>query len=125
MISQAESDAGLLAYEQVQAFAALRRKQVVVAYICLPALLALAGAAGMLAGWPAVGALVVAAAIGCAMFAAWNWRRLRELDAKNRNLLAQLEAKYGEELPWLQVERQLAEIRRIEAEQGAPPPDAG
>jgi hypothetical protein len=125
MITPEETEAGLAAYEQVQAFGALRRRNMGTIYAIFPIVLLVAGAAIAAAGWPGFGALTAASAIGFALFAWWNWKRLHELDVRNRRLLAQFKVKYGEELPWLQVERQLAEIRRIQAEQAqaAPPPD--
>jgi hypothetical protein len=123
MIPPEEIEAGLVAYEQVQAFAALRRKRLPVVYACFPVLLLVAGAVLAAADWLAVAAVVAAIAIAFALFARWNWRRLRALDASNRARLAQLHGKYGDDLPWLQVERQLAEIRKIEAERAGWAPD--
>jgi hypothetical protein len=122
MIPQSECDAGLLAYEQVLAFASLRRKKLPVVYVLFPILLAIMGVAAGLSAAPVLGALCIICAVLFSIFAVWNWRRLRALDARNRALLAELHAKHGDDLPWLEVERQQAEIRRIQSEQDRLPP---
>jgi hypothetical protein len=116
MISDAASEAGLKAYEQTLAFAALRRRKLPWIYALFPVLLALLGAAALAVRARAAGAGCLAAAVLFAAYAAWNWSRLRALDAANRALLARLHAQYGEDLPWLEVERQMARIREIQAE---------
>jgi hypothetical protein len=123
MIPPAESEAGLQAYEQVQAFAALRRKKLPWVYALFPVLLAIMGGTAFAAGAALLGWGCLAAAALFALYAAWNWRRLLALDVTNRALLARLQAQYGDNLPWLEVERQLAQLREIEAEHLPPPPD--
>jgi hypothetical protein len=121
MIPTAESDAGLQAYEQTLAFAALRRKKLPWVYVLFPVLLAIMGGMALNHGVMLMGAGCLGAGALFAIYAAWNWRRLLALDTANRALLARLEAQYGDNLPWLEVERQMAEIRRIEAEYSPPP----
>jgi Flp pilus assembly protein TadB len=123
MITQEESDAGLRAYEQTLAFASLRRKRLPLIYVVFPILLAIMGVAAGLGAAPVWGVVCVLCAVLFSIFAVWNWRRLRALDGRNRALLAELHTKYGDDLPWLQVERQLAEIRKIQAEQDRLPSD--
>ena len=120
MISAAESEAGLKAYEQTLAFAALRRRKLPWIYALFPMLLAVMGAAALTVRARAAGTGCLAAAVLFAIYAAWNWSRLRALDAANRALLARLHAQHGEDLPWLEVERQMARIREIQAEQAPP-----
>jgi hypothetical protein len=117
MITPQEIDAGLLAYEQVQAFAALRRKKLPLVYVAFPLLLSVMGVVAALSAAPLLACICLFSAVVFSIFALWNWRRLRRLDVDNRKLLAQLEAKHGADLPWLEVERQQAEIRKILAEQ--------
>jgi fatty acid desaturase len=123
MISAADLDAGQAAYDHVAAFAALRRRRMGFIYALFPILLALAGAGAWFHAQRALGAFVMAIAVADAVFAGWNWHRLRRNDESNRALLARLEAQYGEELPWLQAERQMAEIRRIQAEESGAAPE--
>jgi hypothetical protein len=116
MIPQAESDAGLLAYEQTLAFAALRRKRLPWIYALFTLALAAAGGAA-LAGHVLILTLVCwGCALFFALFAIWNWRRLQALDVRNRALLTELHAKYGDDLPWLEVERQMAELEKLKVE---------
>jgi fatty acid desaturase len=117
MIPDAEIDAGTLAYEQVAAFAALRRKRLGLIYVLFPILLVVMGVAAGLNGVMSLGLVCVGSALLSAFFATWNWRRLHAQDEHNRALLARLRTQYGDGLPWLQVERQMAEIRRIQAEE--------
>jgi fatty acid desaturase len=118
MITDAENDAGLLAYEQTLAFAALHRKRLPLVYALFTLLLAVAGISFLAGGgfYAEIGAGLLVTALLFGIFAIWNWRRLLELDARNRALLARLHAQYGDDLPWLQVERQMSEIRKIEVE---------
>ena len=125
MIPQAESEAGLVAYEQVLAFAALRRRKLPVIYVLFPMIfVVMAVAAGIQGMWNAAIACL-AAALFSALMEGWNWKRLTQRDAANRALLADLHAKYGDNLPWLEVERQQAAIEQIKAElsAGTPPPE--
>ncbi len=117
MIPDTASAAGTLAYEQVQAFASLRRKRVGLIYALFPVVLVIMGIAAWSYGVKSLSLLCVGSALASAFFAAWNWRRLQAQDDRNRALLARLQAQYGDDLPWLQVERQLAEIRRIRDEE--------
>jgi hypothetical protein len=121
MIPAAESDAGLKAYEQVQAFAALRRRKLPWIYALFPVLLVFLGAVALTKGLRLAGSVCFVTALLFAVYSAWNWSRLRKLDAANRALLARLQAQYGDDLPWLEVERQMAQIRQIEAEEHLPP----
>jgi len=116
MIPPAEIDTGMLAYEQVQAFASLRRKKLAVIYVLFPLVFVVMAVAAFVDAMPIAALVCLASAIFSALFTIWNWRRLRALDVRNRALLARLQAQYGDELPWLQVERQLAEIEKIRVE---------
>jgi hypothetical protein len=116
MIPTAEMEAGMLAYEQVQAFASLRRKKLAVIYVLFPLVLVVMAVAAFADAMPIAALVCLASAIFSALFTIWNWRRLRALDLRNRALLARLQSQYGDELPWLQVERQLAEIEKIRIE---------
>jgi hypothetical protein len=125
MISPEETDAGLRAYEQVLAFASLRRRRLPLVYVLFPILLVIMGIAAGLSAAPVLGAICILCAVFFSIFAVWNWRRLRALDGRNRALLAELHAKYGDDLPWLEVERQMAEIEKLKAEmaEGNLPPE--
>ena len=116
MIPQEESEAGLLAYEQTLAFAALRRKRLPWVYALFPVVLVAAGGAAQAGGFLYLALLCWASALFFTIFAVWNWRRLQTLDLRNRALLARLHAQYGDDLPWLEVERQQAALAKLQAE---------
>jgi hypothetical protein len=116
MIDPTESDAGLLAYEQVQAFASVRRRRLPLIYVLFPIVLVSAGVGAMRGGVENLGAICFLSAVMFAFIAIGNWRWLKARDVRNRALLADLQAKYGDDLPWLQVERQLAEIEKLKTE---------
>jgi len=119
MISQMETDAGLLAYEQVLAFAAVKRKRLPLIYVLFPIVLVIAGVVSFVEDVWNLGVTCFFSAGLFAFIAVMTWRRLQERDAHNRTLLAELQAKYGDDLPWLQVERQMAEIEKLKAEMAA------
>jgi hypothetical protein len=107
---------GLRAYEQARAFEQLRRRRVPLLYTLVPLLFFFFG----LAAWQwnrellAEDCFASAALIGICAW--WNWQRLRALYARNLALLADLESQHGENVPWLEVERHLAELEKLNAE---------
>jgi len=125
MITPTENDAGLLAYEQVLAFAAVRRKRLPLIYVLFPIVLVIAGVVSFADGVTNLGVTCFFSAVLFAFLAMGNWRRLQARDVRNRALLAELQAKYGDDLPWLQVERQMAEIEKLKVEmaEGNLPPE--
>jgi hypothetical protein len=116
MIPPNESDGGLRAYEQVLAFDVLKHRQLPLIYIMGTLILVVLTMIATMELLPTASLGFGAAALFSAVFEWWNWNRLSRRDARNRALLAELEAKYGEDLPWIQVERQLAELEKIELE---------
>ena len=63
MIPQSESDAGLLAYEQVLAFESLRRKRLPLFYVVFPLIFVVLGVAASMQEMPNEGAGCFAGAI--------------------------------------------------------------
>jgi hypothetical protein len=113
--AQVES-AGLCAYEQALAFEALERRRMPLLYAALTGLIALCGVPLWSLDHAVMALGLELLAIFFALGAALHWRRLRARHATNLRLLAQLEAQYGEELPWLRVERHLAALEKLRAE---------
>jgi len=105
---------GLRAYEQVRAFEGLQRRRLPLIYCGVTLLFAISG--GALLWWdrPEVAMMCLWMAILYPLLFVFNWRRLRARDGKNRRLLAELEAQYGEQLPWLQVERHFAALDQLQ-----------
>jgi hypothetical protein len=108
---------GWLAYEQARAFENLRRKRVPEIYagifvvvIVATLLTALTHPKSVLAAG-GFGAAAIYAVVG------WlKWSSLRVRHASNLRRLAELEAKYGMNLPWLEVERHLAALAELRGE---------
>ncbi len=125
MISAAEAQAGQAAYDQVAAFAALRRRRMGLIYALFPVLFAVMAAAAFVYGVMTVAIICGATAVADAIFTAWKWQQLRSTDECNRALLVRLQTQHGDDLPWLEAERQMAEIRQIQAEESrlGPSPD--
>jgi hypothetical protein len=102
---------GLRAYEQAGAFERLRRRHALVFFYSLSplGLLVLGWVVGDL-GHAALAYACLAGAILSALVMGWNWRRLA---ARHLALLDRLEKKYGDDLPWLEVERHMAALERV------------
>jgi hypothetical protein len=112
-----DETAGMLAYEQAQAFASVRSHgRLLAAHLgFLLALIALCGAAWRWGN----GEIFLFCVMGSLLFmgaALEHRRRLVARHARNLQLLAELEARYGEDLPWLRVERHLAAMAALETE---------
>jgi hypothetical protein len=108
------AEQGLRAYEQAGAFERLRQRRVMIILyaLCPFVLLVLGWAAGDL-GHAALAYGFLALAIFTVLFMGWNWKRLRARHEENLALLAELEKEYGEDLPWLEVERHLAALEKL------------
>jgi hypothetical protein len=108
---------GLRAYEQAGAFERLRRRNALVFFYSLSplGLLLLGWVVGDL-GHAALAYACLAGAILSALVTVWNWRRLAARHARNLALLDRLEKKYGDDLPWLEVERHMAALERVVSE---------
>jgi hypothetical protein len=110
-----ESD-GLRAYEEARAFESLRRKRLPLVYTGLTLLLLLAGSVMWEVGHPDIAGIGLVTALLFAVLARFTWQNLRIRYARNLNLLAELEGRYGEQVPWLQVERHLAALNQLQAD---------
>lgn len=109
--------AGLRAYEQARAFETLRRGRVPLVYSAI-ALVLLLGGGGALLVWnrPVEATLFLMMGIIFPFLAYLQWQRLRQRHDENVLLLAELEKQYGEDLPWLQVERHFAALEQLQRE---------
>ena len=112
-------ESGLVAYEQARAFEAVQRRNLPLIYVALTLLLIMAGGVMLKVRSPIIATLCFAGAVGFPWLAWLNWQRLKARHAMNLHLLADLENRYGDQLPWLQVERHLAALGKLEAELAA------
>ncbi len=108
------AEQGLRAYEQAGAFQRLRRRHGLVFFYALSPLVLL------LLGWvagdlhrAALAYACLAGAILSALLTVWNWQRLAARHDRNLALLASLKREYGDDLPWLEVERHLAALEKL------------
>jgi hypothetical protein len=110
---------GLRAYEQVCAFEALVRRRIPWIYAGFFVVSLAFGVALLQMGHARAGAALLS---GSVCFAVWTWLDWRKQQARyavNLRMLAELEAMYGDQLPWIQVEKHFAELDRIKAEMEA------
>jgi hypothetical protein len=107
---------GLRAYEQARAFEQLRRRRVPLLYAIFPLVFVSFGCVAAALAHPLLAATCAGGAVLSTLFAWWNWRRLRALYARNLALLASLEAQYGPDVPWLEVERHLEALAQLRAD---------
>jgi hypothetical protein len=112
---EVESD-GLRAYEEARAFENLRRKRLPTIYAGLTLLMILAGSVMWRIGHPDIAGIGLVTAFLFAVLARFTWQNLSIRYEKNLHLLAELEGRYGEEVPWLQVERHLAALDQLQAD---------
>jgi hypothetical protein len=116
-LSPEEEVKGLRAYEQVRAFEALRRRRLPMVYVVFTSLWLV----GSLIGWRMNPSLLTGSLVACAVFIGalfWmQWQYLRARYAHNLTILHEMEATYGELLPWIQVERHLQELDKIRQEE--------
>jgi hypothetical protein len=107
---------GWLAYEQARAFESLRRRRLPVVYAGLTALLIVMGLVACKVERPVLGTVFLAVAI-LFPIVAWNTARFfRFRHDENLQRLAALKARYGENLPWLEVERHMAAVAELQNE---------
>jgi hypothetical protein len=109
---QAESE-GLRAYEQVRAFENLRSWRLPLSYL-LFSLIPMATGIGLLKmGHTTMGEWHLAGALLFMAGSCFHWHWLLKRYARNLQLLAAQERLYGDQLPWVQVEKHLAALDRL------------
>jgi hypothetical protein len=109
---QVESD-GLRAYEQVRAFERLRAWRLPLSYVIFSMIPMITGYGFLKTGHTAIGEIHLATAlffVGCSCFH-WHW--LLKRYTRNLRLLAEQQQLYGDQLPWVQVEKHLAALDRL------------
>ena len=104
---------GLRIYDKVCAFERLRSRRIPVIYCAITLLIILGGFALMMIDRPYWALTCLMLAIFFSGIAWFNWRKLSRAYAKNLQLLTELETTYGEDLPWIQVERHLVALEQL------------
>jgi hypothetical protein len=112
-LSPEQETHGLKAYEQARAFERLRTWRLPLGYFVFVLIPALNGAVMWGLGHRRMAALNLLALLVLALVSWLHWTWLRAAYAANLRQLAELETTYGNQLPWLQVEKHLAELERL------------
>jgi hypothetical protein len=116
---------GLKAYEQARAFERMRTWRLPVTYAAAPVLPTLLGLALWGRGYPALFAAALCFSVFLVVRVLMEWRRLKQQYADNLTLLSRLETKYGDALPWVQVENHFAALEELKREIAAGKGQAG
>ena len=107
---------GLQAYERARAFESLQRKRLPLLYGGFTILLLTCAGLLLRLDHALAATFFLLLAIAFPVLAWLHWRRMGAHHAENLLLLAELENVYGEDLPWIQVERHFAALERLQAE---------
>jgi hypothetical protein len=107
---------GLKAYEQARAFENIRSWRLPLSYFIFALIPVLNGIGLWRAGHTLMSELNFLCAFVFVVASWFHWRRLRARYAENLALLRELERDYGDQLPWVQVEKHFAELDRIKQE---------
>jgi ABC-type bacteriocin/lantibiotic exporter with double-glycine peptidase domain len=107
---------GLLAYEQAGAFESLQRRQLPLISTGLTLLMLLCGLVLLKLHEALLAGVTLGGAVLFPILAWRKWQRLRVQHAENLRLLAELQAQYGDLLPWIQVEKHFAALEQLQRE---------
>jgi uncharacterized membrane protein len=107
---------GLKAYEQARAYERLKTWRLPVTYVAFVLVPVITGVWVWAIGYHLLGWLNFGMAILLSWMGRFQWKQLRARHANNRRLLAQLEAEYGDQLSWVQVERHFTQLEKLKRE---------
>jgi len=107
---------GLRAYEQVCAFERLRAWRLPLSYVVFTLIPVVIGMVMLKRGFTTWADLNFLAGAVLLVGAWFHWRHLCVRYVKNQHLLAELEQAYGEQLPWVLVEKHFAELAKLKRE---------
>jgi len=113
---------GLRAYEQARAFERMRTWRLPLGYVLLLLMPVVTAFSLLKIGHTSMAEFNFAVVLVLVVVEVRTWRRLKVRYAENLRLLAELERTYGDELPWIQVEKHLAaldQLKRELAEEGS------
>ncbi len=107
---------GLKTYEQVCAFERLRSWRLPLSYGVVMLIPIVYGVSRLNWGDHRMAEANFAVAILCALGLWFHWRRLNTRHANNLKYLAELEVTYGDQLPWIQVEKHFEALKQLQRE---------
>ena len=115
MTPQVESES-LRAYEQVRAFERLRSWRLPLSYVIFSMIPIVTGFGLVKQGHTTLGESNLVAALFFVAASCFQWHWLVKRYTKNLQLLAEHQKVYGDQLPWVQVEKHLAALDRLKRE---------
>lgn len=104
------------AYEQARAFERLRSWRLPVTFAAFALIPALSGVLMWSLGHTTMAWLNFGVAVFLAWMGQFQWKQLRARYARNLRLLAEMKAEYGDQLPWIQVEKHFAALAELKRE---------
>lgn len=104
---------GMDAFDQVCAFEQLQRRRLPMIYGAITVLIAVCGLVLLKIDRPGWAVACLLLAIFFSVISWLNWKKLEKQYEKNLALLAELEGTYGDDLPWIQVEKHLAAVEQL------------
>jgi signal transduction histidine kinase len=107
---------GMKAYEQALAFERLRSWRLPLSFAAFALVPALSGVWMGAIGHPMMAGFNFLAAVFLAWMGRFQWKQLRARHARNLRLLAELKAEYGDQLPWIAVEKHFAALEQLQRE---------
>jgi hypothetical protein len=107
---------GLRAYEQARAFERVRPMRLPVSYSISALLPAGMAIFAWETGHPVTAGVCLAGAVIVGLICVFQWKTLKTRYAENLALLAELEKIYGDDLPWLEVEKHFAALEELQRE---------
>jgi hypothetical protein len=107
---------GLKAYEQVRAFEALQRRGLPWIYGGFVVVLVVLGAVTLGLSVPRLAAAFGICAVWFALWSGLNWRKQKARYGENLRRVGEMEALYGNQLPWVQVEAHFAALEKLKGE---------
>jgi len=116
---------GMKAYEQARAFERVRTWRLPLSYAVFVLVPVLNGGLMWESGHTILAEFSLVVTVLLVMVSWLHWRGLKARYAGNLQLLAELKAAHGDQLPWIQVENHLAALEQLKRELAGPADDGG
>ena len=97
-------------------FERLRTWRLQASYVIFVSVPFLSASVALAMGHETLGGVQYGAAALFAVIAWLQWRHLKERYAKNCEVVAELERIYGDDLPWVKVDKHFAELEKLKRE---------
>jgi len=104
---------GLKAYEQAGAFERIRSWRLPLRYFLVSLVPVVNGIGMWRINYQILATLNFLTALFFALASWFHWKKLRARYTENLRLLAELKGKYGDQLPWIEVENHFAALEQL------------